>query len=380
MDEFRCDPSDCIPSPEFPWVKWPENETSYYPPTEGYFNLNPQAFGLSYDIFEEEVIVEQVDGKLTSIITGNWASQTSLTHFPASTTSTLSAATTSSYSHYGKKRDTGKRGAGHMNAFSKRDDTIIPALCYDICNDCYLEAQRVGKTSALCAAGSAFETSYTDCNGCIVDNGGGTKDTSKTYLDPKFAQFVNYCNAQAASPQPVQESSTVPQTQQNSPPPVQTTTQAPPNTQTSLNPITTTTSTPPPPETTESPTESTSPTATASGTTESPTTESTTESATERPTESTTETPTESTSPTASPGSGTGTPQTTGASSSTRAVGGGGSTTTTSSTSTSESPSTVSSTTSRTPSVVPGSLASRSMERSSFASLVVCLLAAVFFI
>ncbi|KAJ9144808.1 hypothetical protein NKR19_g6340 [Coniochaeta hoffmannii] len=238
---------DCIPAPEFPFVEWPVNETGYYPPTEGYFNLNPNTFGLSFDIFEEEVIVEEIDGTLTTIVTGNWASQTGLSHYPTPSTT---SATTTAYGYgndNGKKprsqkskarRSTGKHGANHMNAFSKRDETITPAVCYDTCNDCYLEAQAVGKSPALCAAGSPFNISYTDCNNCINENSGQTKMSTKAYLDPKFAQFINFCQATDARPQPVQQSS-APQSQQSSPPPVQSTTQAPSNTQTTPSPITT---------------------------------------------------------------------------------------------------------------------------------------------
>ncbi|CZR66757.1 uncharacterized protein PAC_16658 [Phialocephala subalpina] len=48
---WLCDPSECQPVPNLTEIRWPVNETSYYPRIPGYFNLNPQAFGLSFGIF-----------------------------------------------------------------------------------------------------------------------------------------------------------------------------------------------------------------------------------------------------------------------------------------------------------------------------------------
>ncbi|EOO03978.1 putative glycoprotein x protein [Phaeoacremonium minimum UCRPA7] len=192
-----------------------------------------------YDIFEEEVIVEKVDGQLTSVVTGNWASQTSLTHFPPESTSTPYA-----------KIKRGKEASSHL--ILKRDDTVVPAVCYDICNDAYLEAQQVGKTAALCADGSPFENYYQGCDSCITANEPQQKLTTKAYLQTKFSQFINYCESAPAESQ-VQPSST-PEAQQTTPANVQTTSQAAPNTSGEPSPISTPTPPPPPPSTTATPT------------------------------------------------------------------------------------------------------------------------------
>ncbi|KAL1865434.1 hypothetical protein VTK73DRAFT_5248 [Phialemonium thermophilum] len=227
-DTFVCDPSDCIPAPNFPIVQWPDNETGYYPPTDGYFNLAPPAFGLSYDIFEAEVIVEDVAGSEVSVTTGNWASQTSLSHYPPDATTSTDPAT----ARFKARAD------GRHAALSKRDATVCPAICYDTCNNCYLEAQNVGKTPALCAPKAPFREYYDACQDCIARNSPDVKVTTRVYLEPKFSQFLKYCDAQAAQPQLSSSSAGAePQPQQTKPPTVETTSQAPPNTNTAAVPI-----------------------------------------------------------------------------------------------------------------------------------------------
>ncbi len=227
-DDFLCDPKYCVPAPFFPRVDWPANKTSYYPPTEGYFNLNPNAFGLSYDIFAIEEVVTKINGHKTTITTGNWASQTGITHYPPAPTSTI----TTTSKHY--RRDAA------LYRLSKRDDTITPPVCYAICNNAYLEAQRVGLTDALCDKSSPFSQMSSNCMTCIGENGLDIKVTLRSYLGPTFEQFWGYCDIQPPQSQ-VSSSEPPPQTQVTSEPTVTTGTQAPPNTDTEPVPITSST-------------------------------------------------------------------------------------------------------------------------------------------
>jgi hypothetical protein len=65
-------------------VVWPTNETRYYPVVDGLFNLDPEAFGLSFGIFIQtiKVVGQNVTGSgsafvtETSYTTGDWTSQT----------------------------------------------------------------------------------------------------------------------------------------------------------------------------------------------------------------------------------------------------------------------------------------------------------------
>ncbi|KAI0382405.1 hypothetical protein F5Y04DRAFT_252611 [Hypomontagnella monticulosa] len=76
----------------------------------------------------------------------------------------------------------------------------IPTVCYDTCNNAFLEAQRVGKTPALCASNSAFTTYYESCESCCKENGVELSEI----LD--FSVYLDYCSAVSATP----GSSTVP--------------------------------------------------------------------------------------------------------------------------------------------------------------------------
>jgi hypothetical protein len=239
-----CDPRFCEPAPFFPLVDWPVNETGYFPPTEGYFNLNPNAFGLSFDIFAVEEIVTKIHGKKTTITTGNWVSQTAITHFPPEPTAT----TIQWY----------KRGAP-SHRLSKRDETVAPAICYAICNTALLEASRVGLTQALCAPGSTFRQDLDSCQVCIDAHKDDAKQSWRVYLQPEFAQFLEFCDLQPPQSQVTGTTNLPPQTQVTGTPTIVTGTQSPPNTDTSAVPITstpasTTTTGEAPGSTTETPT------------------------------------------------------------------------------------------------------------------------------
>lgn len=180
--DYLCDASFCIPAPPFTDVIWPENQTSFYPPTPGYFNLPPPAFGLDYGIFSETVI--------NGVTTGDWTSQASITHFPPAAT----AATK-------KVRHLPPQARAIPAPIQKRDSSIVPAVCYAVCNNCYVEAQKVGKSPALCAPGSAFNTDLGSCEDCVAANGDSTKATLQNYVSPEFAPFLQFCNAQPAQSQ-----------------------------------------------------------------------------------------------------------------------------------------------------------------------------------
>ncbi|RDL33729.1 uncharacterized protein BP5553_08097 [Venustampulla echinocandica] len=170
---YLCDAKFCVPSPDFSPVTWPAGKTSYFPPTDGYFNLNPNAFGLGYGIFFNDSPKE-------------WTSQAGLSHYPPAATP-LPA----------KKREV-RVHAAKLSKLSKRDATVYPAVCYAQCNNCWIEAQRVGKQPALCESNSAFKLGYESCQECAVANGDDTKQSLQAYVAPQFAQFIDFCSARPA--------------------------------------------------------------------------------------------------------------------------------------------------------------------------------------
>ena len=200
-DNYVCQPSECVVSPPFTPVTgaWgndiSSNATSYFPPQEDYFNLSPFAFGLNFDIFVE--VVEVIGG--STITTGDWTSQASITAQPTPDISDSSA----------KKV---------KRSLSRRDGTV-PAMCYNECNNCYIEAQATGKTPDLCAPGSEFNNLYTACHDCVAVHGDSTEQTTKNYVDPEFAQYVDFCQGETALPAVV-PSSTPPLSELSSAPSV----------------------------------------------------------------------------------------------------------------------------------------------------------------
>ncbi|KAK0648546.1 hypothetical protein B0T16DRAFT_456015 [Cercophora newfieldiana] len=75
----------------------------------------------------------------------------------------------------------------------RRDDTIVPAICYDTCNNAYFEAQSMGKKPELCDPRSAFRNYYDACQACVAANAADVRLVTKGYLDPTFKQFLDYC-------------------------------------------------------------------------------------------------------------------------------------------------------------------------------------------
>lgn len=179
--DYVCNPQECIPAPAFKKVTWPPNETSYYPPQDGYFNLNPEAFGLSYDIFDYKLCEKVINGHKTTITTGNWQSQASLSQWPKPSASP---------SGYDKHRR-------ELHTLNKR--AITPGVCFADCNNAWVIAQSIGKTDALCKAGSDFQQAYAICAKCVTDNEKDIKGTIRDYIGPSLLSTSTIAPAQEPS-------------------------------------------------------------------------------------------------------------------------------------------------------------------------------------
>jgi hypothetical protein len=66
-----------------------------------------------------------------------------------------------------------------------------------ISDNAYIEAQKVGKSPALCAAGSTFLTDLNQCQNCVISNSNSTTVSLTTYTDPEFDPFIDFCASQA---------------------------------------------------------------------------------------------------------------------------------------------------------------------------------------
>ncbi|KAI1258823.1 hypothetical protein F5Y18DRAFT_433955 [Xylariaceae sp. FL1019] len=63
------------------------------------------------------------------------------------------------------------------------NDSTIPALCYDTCNNALVEAQSVGASPALCESDSNFSTYYQACDECVSAKG-GSEESVHTSSEP----------------------------------------------------------------------------------------------------------------------------------------------------------------------------------------------------
>ncbi|KAG5981127.1 hypothetical protein E4U55_003263 [Claviceps digitariae] len=196
-DDFLCNPNDCIPSPPFTLTTWEPGKTHSYPPSYGYFNLDPEPFGLSHDIFGYKMYQQLVDDHTTTLTTGNSEPQKSLT------TTTVPTNDANPYHPNSLREDEDAdemRGPGES-----RKDVTAPESCYDDCNNAYVTAESIGKIDRLCAEGSTFRVNYGICTSCIKSV---TNDTAKAmvdYVDPRFAQFLDFCSGKkAGKPNPTQ--------------------------------------------------------------------------------------------------------------------------------------------------------------------------------
>jgi hypothetical protein len=121
---------------------------------DSYFNMNPTEFGLTYQIF----VIDRV------------ITLTSTTVIPPA-----------------------------PSIGARQFQTVVPAACYDWCNNVLLEAQSQGKTPALCKPGSAFETGLLNCLTCIAKHPVDTVETTLglARIAPQFQQFLDYCDRTA---------------------------------------------------------------------------------------------------------------------------------------------------------------------------------------
>ncbi|KAM9873767.1 Agglutinin-like protein [Verticillium dahliae] len=192
-DDYVCDPKYCISSPPYARVHWAEGATGYVPLDQGYFNLNPHAFGLPYSVFVNEAIAGNPYGEPYTVPRDDRGSAADLD------------VSTGPLPLVARRVPSSRRGA--LSVKQRQDDgaPAAPAVCFDDCNNCYKEALAVGKSPSLCRAGSQFRQDYQQCIACIDANVENGPFIRVLYIDQKFDQFLRYCEGQ--EPVPVNSSS-----------------------------------------------------------------------------------------------------------------------------------------------------------------------------
>ncbi|KAL1900328.1 hypothetical protein Cpir12675_001012 [Ceratocystis pirilliformis] len=191
--DYTCEPQYCIPAPK---LNRTICEDGPVPQNPGYFNMNPEVFGLSFDIFEEpEVLTKTVGTHIISYTrTDQYVSQATLSQWYPLTTPVAKRSTPLMV----PPQIGGKRLIAVRGVISKREDTL-PESCYVPCNLASLEAQNVGRVPEICEPDSAFNESYATCQFCI-DSLEGTKsyDDGKAYVQSKLGSLLDYCSVDPA--------------------------------------------------------------------------------------------------------------------------------------------------------------------------------------
>ena len=81
---------------------------------------------------------------------------------------------------------------------SQDPTTLNTSANFSISDDVFIEAQRIGKTPALCAADSPFVISYDNCQNCIIANGGNTTSVMSAAVSPQISEYLRFCQASPA--------------------------------------------------------------------------------------------------------------------------------------------------------------------------------------
>jgi hypothetical protein len=170
------------------------------------FNFNPSLFGLGFTIFEcggdwaescsggSTVTTTTTATELeTVILTPATTTETELETViltPATTTATeietvtITPATSTQYwSSEGPNATWGR--------LEKRAQQLLPAKCYQPCDNCLEIACNNGKP-ANCPGNSPFSVAYSDCNACIGAHLGGSVVVDQVL--PSISQFITYCS------------------------------------------------------------------------------------------------------------------------------------------------------------------------------------------
>ena len=228
-DSYYCSPDECVsvsPISSFAPAPTKSGTCGPYPTISGYFNFDPEYFGLPYSIFVDGGdYAETCSGCPLSTI---WPiSQISDGQPQAPTvvpvceiTSAALVTTISDGQPQGPVVTTAAR-------LARRAAAVLPSACYEYCNQCLNLAEN-GKNVALCPSGSHFSAAYEDCENCLAAHKADPKTVAAGVLQ-SLDQFTSYCNSviKAATPTvPAPASTTAPKTS-TTPPPTPTSTTTP---------------------------------------------------------------------------------------------------------------------------------------------------------
>ena len=210
-DTYYCSPEECVSSPPLPSFNGtgPVGGSGCGPfPNSGYFNFDPDLFGLSFSIFigggdyapscvgcgtTAVVPVSQISDGQPQAPTLVPVCEMSDGQPQAPQTTVVPVSTISDGQPQGPVITTAAR-------LAKRADQILPATCYQYCDECLIVAESYGKSPKVCPP---LSTAYGQCGACISGHQTDTRTNPAAVLR-SLDQFTNYCSGvkNAASPAP----------------------------------------------------------------------------------------------------------------------------------------------------------------------------------
>jgi hypothetical protein len=195
-DSYYCSPDECVsvsPISSFAPAPTRSGTCGPYPTISGYFNFDPEYFGLSYSIFVDGGdYAETCSGCPLSTI---WPiSQISdgqpqaPTVVPVCEITSVPLVTTISD---GQPQGPVVTAPARL---ARRAELLLPSECFDRCNQCLLLAENDGKQRNLCISDSLFSAAYGNCEACLSIHKADTKTEAAAVLET-LGVFTSYCNS-----------------------------------------------------------------------------------------------------------------------------------------------------------------------------------------
>jgi hypothetical protein len=217
-DTYYCSPDECVPAPPLSSFNQTGPGCGPYQTAPGYFNFNPELFGLSYSIFVDggdyaETCLECATttwAPVSQISDGQPQAPTLVPVCQTSNSQLQAPAHTTTWIPVSTISDGWPQRSVMTTAtwLAKRQiNQPLPQVCYEDCNICLDVAERDGKPKC-CPADSEFSSVYGQCSYCLSAHRTDTR-TAPTDLLPSLQPYLSYCNAQknvAAPSTPLAES------------------------------------------------------------------------------------------------------------------------------------------------------------------------------
>ncbi|KAK5051552.1 hypothetical protein LTR84_003204 [Exophiala bonariae] len=195
-DSYVCAPEECQDIPEivvpedFVNASWPnptDADCAWYTPNPGDFNLNPEHFGLSFDIFniygQEVCVAPPPPPPTTTTTTTGWADWNS----PLPT-----------HTYTPRMARRGVRSWNPLAQIARRQQVgIAPKECYRTYNSANLIGTHVGYVpDILCPYEGEFMVAIRSCQACAATYS-TTSDSTTDF--PDLQRYYAFCEARAAN-------------------------------------------------------------------------------------------------------------------------------------------------------------------------------------